>query len=175
MKAFVTSIGEKTTELCVWSLERQGLDVILLQDKSTLWDKLKRIYNQAEDDFYRIDADVICNKNLLMLQNTYGWWVQGKTFEWYAQDSVYGGVQLIRKQAIPHLRKRVDEAKNKERPETYMFRIEEFHNPRRCFSSEVICGLHDYKNDTERVRATKIRRGQVYGYDWELAGRIDQL
>ena len=27
MKAFVTSIGEPTTDLCVWALERQGFDV----------------------------------------------------------------------------------------------------------------------------------------------------
>jgi hypothetical protein len=61
MKAFVTSIGEPTTDLCVWSLERNGFEVVLLNNGSLLADKLKSIYEQATDDFVRIDADVVVN------------------------------------------------------------------------------------------------------------------
>lgn len=61
MKAYVTSIGEPTTDLCVWSLERNGFETVLIQDQTTLAEKLKRIYSEADEDFVRIDADVIVN------------------------------------------------------------------------------------------------------------------
>ena len=57
MKCYVTSIGEPTTDVCVWSLKRNGFDVELLQDNSSLQNKLKRIFEKADDDFLRVDAD----------------------------------------------------------------------------------------------------------------------
>lgn len=178
MKAFIASIGEPTTELCVWALERQGFEVHLIEDKETsLADKLEQIYQQAGDDFIRIDADVIVNKNIknLVLPKDV-WWVQAKCFGWYSQDIVNGGVQLISKKALPYLRDNVAMSKRHERPETYLYRIPEFHNPRRCVSIDMICGLHGYKQtDIDRVIATKERRGQLDNYDFELARKLNEL
>lgn len=178
MKAFVTSIGEATTQLCVWSLERQGIDVTLIQDDSSLADKLERIYNEAEGDFIRVDADVIVNRNLALVELGDNWWVQCKTFGWYAQDLVNGGVQFISKKALPYLRQHVHECKQEERPESYMFRLQDFHNPRRCVTTDVVCGIHGYgqtQEDVFRVKLTKARRGQMPDYDFELAERISEL
>lgn len=179
MKAFITSFNEITTGLCVWRLEEQGFETVLLQDETTLADKLKRIYDQADDDFVRVDADIVPNQNLtpqnvLMSKIEKVWWTQFMTFDWFKQDLAYGGVQFIRKAAIPYLRKHINEAMNEERPETYMSRIEAFYNPRRFQSDSMVIGLQNYKNDMNRVRQTKERRGQS-GYDWDLVGKLNDL
>lgn len=176
MKAFVTSIGESTTDLCIWSLTRQGFDVVLILNPRSLWSKLKDIYEQAEDDFIRVDADVVVNRNikeLIKLKDKL--WCQSLTYDWFKQDVTHGGVQFIRKDAIQVLRDNVHKAERLERPESHMFRLEEFHNPRKCGTFDVICGLNGYKQtDIKRVRDTKERRNQT-GYDWELAERISAL
>lgn len=176
-QAFVTSIGEPTTETCVWALERQGFKVTLIQDKTSLAEKLKRIYDTAEEDFIRVDADVIVNRNVKNLKfPPEVWWVQGQTFGWYCQDRIYGGVQMISKKALPYLRSRIHEAMQQERPETYMFRLPEFHSPRRCVSQEILCGIHGYGiEDMKSVAKVKVRRGQIDQYDFELAERLNEL
>jgi hypothetical protein len=179
MKAYVTSVGEPTEALCVWALERQGFDVTLVRNDSNLWGKLKLIYSLATDDFVRVDADVIVNQNLHpeKLRQNIGsdeWWVQFMTYDWYKQDLTHGGVQFIKKEALEALRSNVAGATHKERPESYMFRLAEFHNPRRCVSSEEVMGLHGYKNDMIRARIVKERRSQV-GYDWELVSKLEEL
>lgn len=182
MRAYITSIGEPTTNLSIWSLERQGFDVILLQDaQSSLAEKLKQIYNDTDDDFVRVDADVYCNKNLQWLVREYSEsnlaWVQFQTFGWFSQDIIHGGVQLIKAKALPILRKHINEAMYAERPETQMFRLEEFHNPRICVTDDsAIVGVHGYgQPDLARIRAVKIRRGQDDNYDWELVEKLSQL
>ncbi|MCA9333367.1 hypothetical protein KDA00_05855, partial [Candidatus Saccharibacteria bacterium] len=133
MKAYITSIGEPTTELSKWSLERLGFDVEVIENQTSLAEKLKYIYNTVTDDFLRVDADVIVNKNVLELVKTpIYWWVQGQNFDWYKQDIGNGGVQFIRKKAIPYLKANIDTFMTAERPESQMFRIDEFNNPRKC-------------------------------------------
>lgn len=179
MRAVVTSIGEATTDLCVWSLQRNGFDVAIYEGQSSLAEKLAQIYEVLDEDFFRIDADVIPNRGLVPEHATNldpnVWWLQFMTYDWFKQDVTYGGVQLIRKAALPVLRKHIGEAMQLERPESYMFRLAEFHNPRRCVSNMMIMGLHGYKNDLNRVRETKARRMQSDNYDFELAERINAL
>ena len=180
MKAYVTSVGEITTDLCVWSLERNGFEVVLIQNPSTLASKLEEIYNRADDDFVRVDADVVPNKILTpeMVQAPYDrevWWVQFLTYDWYKQDATHGGVQFIRKEALPVLRERVRDAVDLERPESHLYRLAEFYGPRRCETHPAIVGLHGYKNDSSRAKETKQRRGQYYDYDFELAKKLDEL
>lgn len=181
MIAYVTSIGESTTELCVWSLKRNGFEVELLQDGTSLAQKLKKIYELADDDFTRVDADVVPNRNFTVenvrkQEHPDAWWIQFRTFGWYSQTPIYGGVQFIKKEAIPYLRKSIDKYIYAERPETQVARIEEFYNPRRFVSSDMMMGLHGYKqNDVERIKRTKLNRNQFGEYDWELAERIGRL
>ncbi len=179
MKCYVTSIGELTTDLCVWSIERQGFEVTLLEDNTTFNDKLQRIYNEAEDDFLRVDADVIVNKNIKRLVAECPesvWWWQSMSFDWFKQDIGYAGVQYVKKRCIPFIREGIKEALHIDRPESYCYRLPEFHNPRRCLSSGIVCGLHGFgQSDVERVKKIKEMRGQIEGYDFELAERIDSL
>lgn len=182
MKAYVTSIGESTTELCMWSLKRNGFDVVLLKNEDTsLADKLEEIYDTADDDFIRVDADVIVNKNCTItnvassIPHKY-FWAQYLTFDFYKQDITYGGVQYIRKDALPILQSNIGKFKTAERPESQMYRLQEFNKPRRCVSNHLVMGIHGYKQyDIERVKLTKKRRGRYAEYDWELYDKISQL
>lgn len=180
MKCYVTTIGEPTTDLCIWSLKRNGFDVEVIDGNDSLASKLKRIYLKADDSFYRVDADVIVNKNLLptkhlIIRDT--WWLQFQVFDWYKQDITNGGIQYIKKEALPILISHVDEMMDKERPETYMFRLKEFSEPRRCTTiTDKIMGIHGYgQNDIDKVISTKQRRGQYDLYDFELCKRLNEL
>lgn len=181
MIAYITSIGEPTTETCRWSLERNGFEVVVVQDKyTTLAQKLKWIYDASVGlDFIRVDADVVVNKNLVPEFVAHSapkdiWWTQYMTFDWYKQDLTHGGVQFIKNEALASLSEHIHEALDKERPESYMFRLKEFHGPRRCISNSKVVGIHGYaQKDMERVKATKARRNQYY--DWELAERLNAL
>jgi len=177
VKAYVTSIGEPTTELCLWSLERHGIETVLIQDKSSLANKLSMIYEQADDDFIRVDADVIVNRNIRRLpENKDIWWWQFHTYDWFKQDIAWGGVQYYKKETLPILRKHMGEAMHLERPESYLYRLKEFHDPRRCIGDPVIMGLNGYKqDDVARVKYVKTRRKQLDNYDFELSDRISAL
>ena len=177
MKAFVTSIGESTTDLCVWSLQRQGFAVELVQSKTSLVDKLRYIYEMADDTFLRVDADVIVNRNVqdLVLPPDI-WWLQARCFGWFSQDIIHGGIQLYGKELLPILRRHIEDAEGLERPETYLSRLPELHEPRRFASGEVICGIHGvFQNDIQRVKDTKAHRRQMDNYDFELAEAIERL
>lgn len=182
MKAFVTSTGEPTTELCVWALKRQGFDVVLLKSDSSLAEKLKDIYNFADDDFIRIDADIIVNKNFTIdlideLKNDDKiWWWQFNTFDWYKQD-ISNSIAFIRKEALPALRKNINNFQDNIRPETESSRIKELNKPRRMktYTDEII-GIHGYGiKDIKPVIKLKAERGQSHLYDFELAKRLGEL
>lgn len=181
MKAIVTSIGETTRELCVWSLQRNGFDVKVVESGNTLAEKLKFIYNNVDEDFVRVDADVVPNNRLTpdAVKSEYPdhcWWWQFQTFDWHQQDFTWGGVQFIKKEALPDLRANIDQFMNDVRPETRLTRITEFHNPRRFESVPVIYGLHGFgAKDVERVRQMKELRNQSETYDWELADKLLEL
>lgn len=179
MKAFVTSINEPTTDLCIWSLERNGFEVVLLKRWDSLAEKLADIYSQADDDFVRVDADTVPNQNLTepalrAAADDRLWWVQFLTYDWYKQDTTHGGVQFIKKEALPALRANIKDSLSLERPESQMYRLKEFHNPRRCDWNPCIMGITNYKNDMRRVREVKERRLQ-WDYDWELAEKLGKL
>lgn len=180
MIAVVTSVGEPTTDLCVWSLERSGFDVQLIEnDETTLWQKLKMIYEGIDEDFVRVDADVVPNKYLTeaSLDNPPDvWWVQYQTFDWYRQTVGSGGIQYIKKEALPILRKRIAEFKDAQRPETQMFRVKELTNPRRCITVPKVMGVHGYGNyNLDMVKEQKRLRGQLENYDWELCERLNRI
>ncbi len=181
MITVVTSIGEQTTDLCVWSLKRLNFKPEVLNDPdTTLWQKLEMIYYYAKDeDILRVDADVVVNKNILeMVKQDKLWWYQALCYGWFNQDVIHGGVQFIRKQSLPAIRYHLQEARKLERPESYLSRLPEFHNPRVFGTFEKVCGIHGYgqfSHDVIRAKATKIRRNQYENYDFELAERLSML
>lgn len=179
MKAYIFSIGEPTTELCCWQLKRLGFEVVLYKDELSLWHKLKRLYTEADEDFVRVDADIIPNNNikeLISQTNPQYWWYHSMGWDMYANDIRPISVAYIKKQAIPIARKHIDEAKGELRPETYIFRLPQFDNPRRAITANIITGLHGYHQgepNNKRVRNMKEKRGQ--NYDWELFDKVDRL
>lgn len=179
MIVYVTSIGEATTDLCLWSLKRNGFETVLIKDRSTLAQKLNHIYYSTDEDFLRVDADVVVNRNctpdnIKAPENI--WWVQYVTFDWYKQDIGHGGVQFIKKECLPALRANIGNNLSAERPESQMYRLAEFNDPRRCITEPTIMGLHNYaQRDVRRVIDTKRRRNQYDEYDWELARKLNAV
>lgn len=181
MLAVITSTGERTTQLCKWSLERNGFQVMLIKDDTSLAEKLDYIYTITEEDFVRIDADIIPNSILTEAAVRSScpediWWVQYQIYDWFQQDTAWGGVQYIRKEALPALRNNIKTFYEAERPESQMYRLDEFHNPRRCKGFPAVMGLHGYGQtieDIERAKQTKARRKQEY--DWQLFERVERL
>lgn len=173
MKAYIFSIGEPTVAMCEWSLKRQGFEVVIVHNPNTsLWSKLKWVYNHEKEDFLRVDGDIICNLNIKKLEPQDNcWWHCSLGYDWYLQDINAISIHWIKKQAIPYLRENVDRFENSERPETELSRIEEFQHPRRYETYNLMCGLHGFnQKDIDRVRETKERRGQ--DYDFELVRMI---
>lgn len=129
------------------------------------------------NDFLRVDADTIVNKNVKeLIKQDELWWYQGLTFDWFQQDTTHGGVQFIRRPSFDAIKSHIKEAEKMERPETYITRLSEFHNPRRFGTFEQICGLNGYgQEDITRIKLTKFRRNQQDNYDFELAKRISAL
>ena len=64
MRAYVTSIGEPTTGICVDQLKRYGFDVILLDSKEPWIRKYRRFICEAVGPCLRIDADVVPNSQI---------------------------------------------------------------------------------------------------------------
>jgi len=179
IKAYITSIGEPTTDLCEWSVKRLGFETVMIYNEtSSLADKLEYIYNQADDDFIRIDADVIVNKNLLAVNNVSLnlMWVQYKTFDMYKLDLTNGGVQYYSKKIIPTLRANIGKFKHDNRPETRMYRLPEFNERWRFQTAENIVGIHGFgQRDMDRVKRTKDERKHSDQYDWPLVERMQEF
>lgn len=178
MKAFVFSIGEKTTDLCCELMKEYGFEIILYQDHTSLWDKLRRFYKEAletEDKaFLRIDADIIPNKNVLKLITEPGFWNCAVGYDWYKQDRGSISIHVMDRQIIKDCLDRIDEAKDEIRPETYLWRLPEV-NPLTGTITNYSCGIHGYgqRDHRQRIKDLKHNRGQKY--DWELIDRIEAL
>ena len=173
MKAYIFSIGEPTVKLSQWSLERLGFQVVVIHNPDTsLWAKLKWLYSHEKEDFIRVDGDIIVNRNILKLEPQDNcWWHCGLGYDWYHQDIGAISVHWVKQQALPYLKTNIDKFENAERPETELTRIEEFMNPRRFETYNLMCGLHGWnQKDIDRVEETKNRRGQEY--DFELVKAI---
>lgn len=179
MKAFVFSIGEPTTNLCVELMEKYGFEVVLYQDQTSLWEKLKRFYTEAleteDDKFVRIDADIIPNKNSMRLVEEFNkGWSCASGFDWYKQDRGAVSVHVMDRATVKKCLEHIEEAKDKLRPETYLWRLKEV-NPLTQVVEEYSCGIHGYgqQRHRDRIKALKDSRGQ--SYDWDLVERIEAL
>ena len=87
MKAYLCSVGELTTQICVDQLKLFGFDVILLDEIEPWYDKYKRFIFQTEEDCIRIDADVIPNKNIKLFQTSFLSMQQAHTYDYGGRDS----------------------------------------------------------------------------------------
>lgn len=176
MKAFVFSIGEKTTDLCCELMDKYGYDVTLYEDSSSLWDKLGRFYRQAleskEQEFVRIDADIIPNRNVLRLENT--GWQCAVGYDWYSQDRKAISIHLMDRSVIELCLKFYNEAEDMIRPETYLWRKAEI-NQHTSIRGEFSCGIHGYGQKDQRERIKNLKQSRNQDYDWELIEKIEAL
>lgn len=178
IKAFVFSIGEKTTELCVELMEKYGFEVVLYQDQTSLWEKLKRFYAEALDTednvFVRIDADVIPNKNVKRLAKDSLGWTCASGYDWYKQDRGAISIHVMDRATIKKCLEHIEEAKEKVRPETYLWRLESV-NPSTRIIEDYSCGVHGYGQQKHRARIKALKDSRGQSYDWDLVERIEKL
>lgn len=178
MKCFVFSIGEKTTDLCVELMNEYGFEVVLYQDQTSLWEKLKRFYTEAletgEEQFMRIDADIIPNQNVKRLAEIATGWTCAIGYDWYKQDRGSISIHVMDKQAVRECLEHIEEAKDKPRPETCLWRLSRV-NPRTKHLDWFSCGLHGYGQSDHRNRIKDLKHMRNQKYDWKLLEKIEAL
>lgn len=183
MRAYLTTIGERTTNICKEQLIRCGFDVVIF-DKVEPWiDKYKRFLDIANEDCLRIDADIILCKNAKKyieneiyyhndLRCTDGWLFGFTLFDFYRNDLYFGSPVFYTKQALDIMKKNIDRV-SELRPEVSMSRLPEI------TSHYIVChkviGMHGFfqnKDAVDRAMENKIKRGQMDLYDFELVNKI---
>lgn len=176
MRCFVFSIGESTTDLCCELMKEYGFEVILFQDKSSLWDKLKRFYTEAlqtnDNGFFRIDADIIPNRNTLKLKPL--GWQCAVGYDWYKQDRGPISIHAMDRDIVKMCLQNIESARDKIRPETHLWRVIKI-NPYTKIVNSFSCGLHGYGQIEHRQRIKELKYNRNQEYDWELIDKIEAL
>ena len=182
MKAFIFSIGERTTDLCYRLMKQYAFEPILLGEKESSLEKYKRFIQAAhvlKEDVLKIDADVIPNN---YIRQVFGeaytdrlkdaLMIQYQNYCIYRNDVNIGNPVFYRKAAIEIIFKNLDKLDPK-RPEASAWRLPEINEW--THTSDLIVGLHGvYQNadDVARHHQNKIDRKQIDGYDFSV---IEQL
>ena len=179
MKIYVTSIGEPTTEICCWQLKRLGFEVILLDETEDWAEKYKKFVSMADDDCFRVDADVIVNENIWKMLdcNEDNKWlmIQSYGYDFYRNNIRVTSPIFYSKKALEIIRKNIDKI-DKNRPETSAWRFSEI-NPltKTC---DFIVGMHGFfqgRKEFKRALKNKEERKQIEEFDFELADRLLNL
>ena len=183
MRAFLTTIGEKTTGICREQLERFGFEVVMLDKKEPWFDKYKKFIMTANEDCLRIDADVIVNKNIERVRTSPFTDFQGKKYlmvefngwNFYKNDLGVIGCTFYSAECLEILRKNIDKIQEA-RPETSAWRMGLIVS--RTLNSDIAVGIHGIGQDLEtfkRAMENKVARGQIDKYDFNLANKITKL
>lgn len=179
MKAFVTSIGEKTTSLCVNQLKRLGYDVVLL-DRNEPWvTKYKRFLELADNNCLRVDADVIVNenlslKNLEQITKIYQdrLMIQFQIFDLYSLDIRVGQPIYYHKAVFKKIKENLGSIDSK-RPESWAWRLPVV-NKNTSSCEDRVCGVHGFwqtNDDMARAIDHRKERDQKdvdYSFIWDL-------
>lgn len=181
MRCYVFSIGEKTTDLCCELMREYGFEVILYQDKTTLWEKLKRFYNEAlkTDDtgFMRIDADIIPYRRVIYFPiRMYAEkkWICANGMDWYKQDEGAISIHYMPKEIVKDCLDNIDSAEGMNRPESHLWRLPSI-NSRTLIDDKFIYGLHGYGQKDQRSRIKSLKESRNQEYNWSLVDRIEAL
>lgn len=181
INAYVTSIGERTTDICCEQLKRLGFDVFLLDEKEEWIVKYKKFIEIAIAPCVRVDADVIVNKNLKEYCETFVKhpiedMTQFNVFDLYKNDLSNTSPLLYSEKAINKIRELSDKIDSK-RPETSAWRLIQ-NECLEVYTSTQIMGIHGLLQDTEtikRAKQNKIDRKQIDNYDFDLVFKIKEL
>jgi hypothetical protein len=185
MKVYLTTIGEKTTEICREQFERFGFEVIILNKQKCWLEKYKDFVRMAladmdrvgEDCCIRCDADVIVNKQILNLGKEPGdyWFCHGWVYDFYKNDLHGAGPVFYRREALEIIAAKIDSLINY-RPETTASRWPEINE--KYFVSQLIVGMHGFFQAGRafyEAKKNKIERGQIAQYDFDLAQKLRNL
>lgn len=180
MKAYITSIGEKTTAICVQQLILFGFEIVLL-DKVEPWiEKYKRFINMAHEPCVRVDADIIVNEKIkLVTAETLGTplkMIQFRNYEFYRNDIAVGQPVWYSAEALRLIRKHWNELGDKKRPEASAWRLRQINSFTK--TSDIIVGMNGFFQDDEhltRHEKHKKERHQDHEYDFELAKKLKAL
>lgn len=186
MKAYLTSIGEATTQICKDQLERFGFEVVLLDGKEPWIDKYRKfieIGSEAYENCIRIDADVIPNAGIKAVFDDIPYWENilsnGPVLmaQWNCYDFYRNGVGVCSpvyysKEALLIIREDWSEL-DKRRPEATAWRIKRINEYTQ--TGNAIVGMHGFfqdKGHLDRHLENKIERKQMEEYDFDLAQRL---
>lgn len=174
MIAYVFSVGEPTTDLCVEALRKQGLDVILYQDGSRFSEKYRRLMNEATGDFLRVDADIIINDRLSEYLSQAKDWSCAYGWVWWQQDLQPISVMYYSPEVVDIIKKHLHDPDfdRTPRPEQYMWSLPELKD--KIHKINVPLGIKGYgvRNLTP-VKKRKKDRNQYY--DWWWIEKINKL
>lgn len=168
MRAYLTSIGERTTRVCYEQLERFGFDVILLDKREEWVDKYKSFIRLANEDCIRIDADIIPNESIKRVGGENYGLITYMTYDLYRNNIGVSSPVFYKKRIIDILKKRIKDIPTS-RPEANASRFPEI-NPDK-YNSNLIIGMHGFFQDKEtraRAERNKIERKQIVYYDFNL-------
>lgn len=178
MKAYVTSIGEWTTEICCEQLRRFGFEVVLLDGVEPWWDKYQKFIKMADEGCLRIDADVIVNENIrdIFKALTLGaLMIQCKGYDFYRNDIGIISPIYYSERALKIIKENLDYL-SPQRPEATAWRLPEI-NPFTA-TCDLVIGMHGFFQDRtafDRALKNKTDRKQIEGYDFELADKLLKL
>lgn len=191
MKAYLCSIGEKTTEICKEQLEKFGFNVVLIDGKESWYEKYKKFINLAskeKEDCIRIDADIIPNENIKEFKNIGNatfysdehymfkpLMSQAKSYDFYKNYIGVTSPVYYNKKAIKIIKDNWNLI-GKKRPETDASRIKEIN--KYLFTKDLIIGIHGFfqtRDDLIRHKLNKIERKQFGNYNFYLAEKLLNL
>jgi len=181
MNAYVTSIGERTTQICCDQLKKFGFTVFLLDEKEPWIDKYKKFIQMAVAPCIRVDADVIVNKNLkdyceTFIEHQIEDMTQFNIFDMYKNNLSNTSPVLYSEKAIEKIRELIDKI-DVRRPETSSWRLIQ-NEGLEVYTSKQTMGMHGFFQDKEtilRARQNKIDRKQIYDYDFDLSFKLLEL
>jgi hypothetical protein len=178
MNAFLTSIGERTTEIAAWQLTRLGFTVTLLGEREPWGEKYRRFLEAAEGPVLRVDADVIVNKALADYCATFETYpledmTQFRTYDFYRNGIGITCPVLYSGKAVAYLREKAASL-SPTRPETSAWRLLE-QAGYTTYTADLVAGFHGFYQDpagVRRAKANKLERGQLGEYDFLLADKF---
>ena len=180
MRAYVCSIGEKTTDICVSQLEKYGFDVVMLGGVEAWIDKYKRFIDMASatgQECIRVDADIIVNKNIVGATDGFGvLMAQFKVYDFYKNDVSVGQPCWYSAEGLQIIKKHWNDFYDRKRPESSAWRLEQVN--KRTYTSDLIVGMHGFFQDDahmDRAEINKEDRGQAENFDFKLARKLKSL
>lgn len=179
MKAYVTSTGEKTTQICCDQLKQFGFDVVLLDAQESWINKYNKFIATADEDCLRIDADIITSEEIFnqckKAKQSEALITSFALYDLYRNGVYYGSPLFYKKEAVAMIRSKKSMLHPNE-PERSACRMDMFGG--RVENVPVIVGMHGFFQKSEhidRARKNKIDRKQDALFDFGLVNKLMNL